>query len=133
MFDLVADVEAYPDFLPFCEHLEVMDRSSEPGCDIITARMGVGYKMFRETFVSRARLNKGDLVIDIDYIEGPASHLVNRWTFVDIAEGGSEIDFYLEYKFRNPGLQLLMGTMIDKVFGRFAESFEARADKIYGG
>lgn len=131
MFDLVADVDAYPEFLPFCEATEITGRAEENGREIVTAVMTVGYKAIRETFESRVELNREDLKIDVDYLEGPFSHLVNRWSFVDLEQGASQIDFYLEYAFRNPALQLLMGSMFDRIFGRFVESFEQRADSLY--
>jgi coenzyme Q-binding protein COQ10 len=132
MFDLVADVEAYPEFLPFCEALEVTERETDDaGREVTTARMSVGYKAIRETFLSRVVCDRGKLAIDVSYLDGPFSHLLNQWRFIDEPDGGSTIDFYLEYKFRNFGLQMLMGSLFDKAFSKFAESFEARADRIY--
>ncbi len=131
MFDLVADVEAYPEFLPLCKSLTITGRERLDGHDVIIASMEIGYKAVRETFLSRVTLNRPGLRIDVDYVEGPATHLTNRWLFRDLAAGRSEIDFHLEYAFRNPALGLVMGTVFDLAFGRFAESFEARADVIY--
>lgn len=132
MFDVVADVEAYPQFLPLCKGLQIQERGQEGDHDLITARMEVGYKAIKESFVSRVLLNREDMLITVTYLEGPISHLVNHWTFRNLAAAGSEVDFYLEYQFRNYGLQLLMGSMFDTAFSKFAESFEKRAEAIYG-
>ena len=131
MFDLVADVEAYPEFLPLCESLTIERREQEGDHEVIIAHMRVGYKAISETFLSRVLINRDDLLIEVSYLEGPFSHLINRWAFQDKGNGQCDVEFYLEYKFRNPGLQLLMGSVFDAAFGKFTESFQARADEIY--
>jgi len=133
MFDLVADVEAYPDFLPLCTGLRVRRRvASGEGVETIVAEMQVGYKAIRETFTSRVSLERPRLRILVEYIDGPFSHLENRWTFQDLPDGQCEVGFAINYEFRNRALGLLMGAMFDTAFRRFAEAFEARADEIYG-
>ncbi len=133
MFDLVADVESYPQFLPLCTGLRVRRRvASGEGVEIVVAEMEVGYKAIRETFTSRVTLDRPRLRIMVEYIDGPFSHLENRWTFQDKPEVGSEVGFAITYEFRSRALGLLMGAMFDTAFRKFAEAFEARADAIYG-
>jgi coenzyme Q-binding protein COQ10 len=132
MFELVADVERYPEFLPLCEGLIVRRRSqSGEGGEILVADMTVGYKAIHETFTSRVTLDRPRLKILVEYVDGPFSHLQNRWSFQD-AEDGCLVEFYISYEFRSRTLGLLMGAMFDRAFRKFAEAFERRADLIYG-
>ncbi len=132
MFDLVADVEKYPEFLPLCESLLVRSRSSKGKTEIITADMTVGYKAIHETFLSRVTLERHKHQILVEYLDGPVSHLENHWVFETISETSSRIHFSLEYEFKNVALRLLMGAMFDKAFRKFSKAFELRADQIYG-
>jgi len=132
MFDLVADVERYPEFVPMCESLTVRKRSGEPeGVEIIIADMTVAYKVIRETFSSRVTLDRPKLSILVEYLDGPFSHLENRWRFRPESERMSEVDFFISYEFRSKMLGMVMGALFDSAFRRFAEAFERRADKIY--
>lgn len=141
MYAVVADVEAYPRFLPMCEGLVV--RSREPrdgGGEMLTATMTVGYKAIRESFTTRVTTSPAEPRILVEYLDGPFKRLENRWRFVERPSlggqggqpGGSIIDFYIDYEFRSPVLGLLMGAMFDKAFRRFSEAFEARARHVYG-
>ena len=97
--------------------------------------MSVGYKAIRETFTSRVTLDPEKLEILVEYVDGPFSRLINRWTFHDIEPQStpqSQVEFYIDYEFRSRMLGLLMGAMFDTAFRRFAEAFEKRADDIYG-
>jgi coenzyme Q-binding protein COQ10 len=133
MFDLVADVEKYPLFLPLCEALRVRRRSEDSqGRTVIVADMTVAYKMFRETFTSRVTLDRDGLKILVEYLDGPFSHLENRWGFRDDAKGGSVVEFFIDYAFRSRTLGFVMGAMFDAAFRRFADAFERRADTVYG-
>ncbi|MFO1151292.1 MAG: type II toxin-antitoxin system RatA family toxin [Alsobacter sp.] len=134
MFDLVADVERYPEFLPLCEALKVRRRSTdEEGREVLVADMTVGYRAIQETFTSRVTLDRAASKILVEYINGPFRQLENRWTFKDDeAGGGSTIEFYIAYEFRSRTLGLLMGAMFDKAFRKFAEAFEERANRVYG-
>lgn len=132
MFDLVADVESYPQFLPLCEGLKIRRRNrSDEGAEVLVADMTVGYKAIRETFTSRVTLDRPRLKILVEYVDGPFSHLENRWTF-RADEPGSHVDFFINYEFRSRTLGLLMGAMFDHAFRRFADAFEERANSIYG-
>lgn len=132
MFALVADVERYPQFVPLCERLAVRTRTPMPdGSEIVVATMTIAYKMFRESFTSRVVLNRAANRIDVTYLDGPFRFLENRWTFLPEGEG-CRVEFYLAYEFRSRTLGMVMGAVFDKVFSRFAEAFEARADAVYG-
>ena len=132
MFDLVADVEKYPEFLPLCEGLKVRRRvQSGEGVVILVAEMKVGYKAIHETFTTRVQIDRPRLRILVEYIDGPFKRLENRWTF--LSEGaGSAVDFFIDYEFRSYALGLLMGAMFEHAFKRFAQAFEERADEVYG-
>lgn len=133
MFDLVADVERYPEFVPLCESLRVRRRAaSGDGVEIVTATMTVAYKMLRETFISQVTLDRPRLTIDVEYLEGPFSHLDNRWSFRPLPSEGCEVMFFIAYEFRSRTLGFVMGAVFDAAFRRFAEAFERRADEIYG-
>jgi coenzyme Q-binding protein COQ10 len=132
MFALVADVEQYPQFLPLCTRLVVRKRTPrEGGGEIVVADMSVGYKSIAETFTSRVTLDPGALKILVEYVDGPFRHLENRWSFKP-HESGCEISFFISYEFASRMLGLLMGSMFDRAFRKFAEAFEARADRVYG-
>jgi coenzyme Q-binding protein COQ10 len=134
MFDLVADVERYPEFVPLCRTLKVRKRVPEPeGVEVLIADMTVAYKLVREAFTSRVTLDRPNLQILVEYLEGPFSHLENRWAFHPLSERKCEIEFFISYQFRNRALGLLMGAMFDAAFRRFAAAFERRADKVYAG
>ena len=133
MFDLVADVERYPEFLPLCESLTVRGRDKDAaGNERIQCRLTVGYGMMRETFITEVVLKRAEQHIAVRYLEGPFRKLDNTWDFR--AHGpGCEVEFFIDYEFRSLPLQLLMGAMFDRAFRKFAEAFEARADAIHGG
>jgi len=133
MFDLVADVERYPEFVPLCESLKVRRRAaSGEGVEILTARMTVAYKMLHETFTSQVTLDRPRLQILVEYLDGPFSHLDNRWHFRPRPDGGSEVEFFIAYEFRSRTLGFVMGAVFDTAFRRFAEAFERRADEVFG-
>jgi coenzyme Q-binding protein COQ10 len=132
MFDLVADVERYPEFVPLCRALRVRKRTSEgEGIEVLIADMTVAYKLVRESFLSRVTLDRPNLQILVEYLEGPFSHLENRWTFLPTGEQACDVEFYIEYEFKSRVLGMLMGSMFDAAFRRFAVAFEKRADEIY--
>ncbi len=133
MFDLVADVEKYSQFVPLCSALKVKSRTAKgEGVEVLIADMAVAYKMIRETFTSRVTLDKANLAILVEYLDGPFRRMENRWTFRAIGEGSCEIEFFIDYEFKSRVLAMLMGAMFDTAFRRFAAAFEKRADEIYG-
>ena len=94
--------------------------------------MTVAYKMIRETFTSRVTLDRPNLKILVEYLDGPFSRMQNRWTFRPAGEHACEVEFFIDYEFRSRTLALLMGAMFDTAFRRFAAAFEKRADQVYG-
>jgi len=132
MFDLVADVEHYPEFVPLCQSLEVRQRIQQDGKDVIVADMTVAYKLLRETFTSRVTLDRRNLQILVEYLEGPFRRLNNTWKFRAVESRVCDVEFFIAYEFRSRALGLLMGAMFDAAFRRFAAAFERRADQVYG-
>lgn len=133
MFDLVGRVEEYPLFLPLCKALHVLKRTEDGDREIFVAEMQVGYKAVRETFKTRVTCERASKHILVEYIDGPFRYLKNNWNFRDAVGGhGSMVDFHIEYEFKNRMLGMLMGSMFDQAFRRFADAFERRADKLYG-
>lgn len=133
MFDLVADVERYPEFVPMCQSLKVRQRTQKPdGSEVIVADMTVSFQVVRETFTSRVTLDRPNLKILVEYLQGPFSKLENRWTFESKSENACDVGFFIAYEFRSRMLAVLMGAMFDAAFQRLAVAFEKRADAVYG-
>ena len=131
MFALVRDVESYPSFVPLCTALRVRKRSETPAGEVIVADMEIGYKAIREKFTSKVICNPATMAIDVTYVDGPFRKLHNEWRFVD-KPGGCDVEFYIDYEFRNRAFALLMGAVFDRAFRQFADAFEKRAKEIYG-
>jgi coenzyme Q-binding protein COQ10 len=133
MFDLVADVEHYPEFVPLCRSLRTRKRTKEgDGIEVIVADMTVAYKLIRETFTSRVTLDRKQHEILVEYLEGPFQKMNNRWSFHAASDDACEVEFFIAYEFRSRILGVLMGTMFETAFRRLAVAFERRADQIYG-
>jgi coenzyme Q-binding protein COQ10 len=132
MFNLVADVDKYPQFVPLCSALAVKSRTEKDGRTVLVADMTVAYKIIRETFTSRVTLDQQGLKILVEYLNGPFKRMQNRWTFYPVETKVCDVEFFIDYEFRSRTLAVLMGTMFDAAFRRFAVAFEQRADEIYG-
>ena len=132
MFDLVANIEKYPEFLPLCEDLKIRSRKERGDVVLLIADMTIGYKAIRETFTSQVLLKPTESIIDVKYLDGPFRYLNNRWTFSEQPDGGCTVSFFIDYEFKSRMLGIVMGTMFDRAFRMFAEAFEKRADTIYG-
>ncbi|MCP4072226.1 MAG: type II toxin-antitoxin system RatA family toxin [Hyphomicrobiales bacterium] len=132
MYDLVADIERYPDFVPMCDQLVIRSRRGNGERERIMADMSVAYKFIRESFTSQVTLDKSDLEIDVEYIDGPFRYLENQWRFVELDDNCCEIHFTIDYEFKSRALGLLLGSLFEKVFSKFTQAFEKRADEIYG-
>ena len=136
MFDLVADVEAYPQFVPLCTGMRLRQRTrNADGVETLLADMEVGYRAIRERFTSRVICDRPNLTILVDYVDGPFSRMKNRWVFRDEPRAGrdaSTVEFFIDYEFKSRVLGLLMGSMFDTAFRRFSAAFERRADEVYG-
>lgn len=127
MFDLVSDVAAYPEFLPWVSAIRVRsDSESEMVADMI-----VGFKGIRESFTSRVLKHRPDSV-RVDYLDGPLKHLHNLWAFRDDGQGGVLVDFEVEFQFKNRIFEMLAGQVFDKALRKMIGAFEARAAALYG-
>jgi coenzyme Q-binding protein COQ10 len=131
MFALVADVEAYPEFLPWCSGLQVLFRERREDCSVLTADMIIGYKIFKETFRSQVTLDEAEKRIKVHYIKGPFKSLDNNWRFLDLPTGGSEIEFFIDFELRQRGLNALVGGLFEHTFMRLLSAFEQRAMQVY--
>jgi coenzyme Q-binding protein COQ10 len=127
MFDLVADVEKYPEFLPWCIGARIRKRREQE----ITADLVIGFKMIRERFTSQVKLDPDKMRIDVTYLDGPFKYLNNHWVFLD-HEKGCMIDFYVDFEFRTRVLQRMMEPLFNEAVRRMVRAFEHRADKLYG-
>jgi len=131
MFDLVADIRRYPEFLPWCKALRVRsEETDEQGRGLVTADMVARFKGFEERFTTRVTLDKPNLAIDVAYIDGPFKRLINAWRFQPLVSG-SRVDFDIDFEFRSRVLQLLAKTMMEKALLKLSEAFVQRADALY--
>lgn len=127
LFELVADVARYPEFLPWCVGARVREQSD----DVVTADLVIGYKLFRERFTSTVTLSRPDR-IDVAYFNGPFRYLNNHWIFEPEGEDTCTIDFYVDFEFRSRLMQKLIGVVFNQAVRRMIRAFEARANDIYG-
>ena len=128
MFALVADVERYPEFLPWCVATRIRSREERA----FTADLIAAFAAFREQYTSRVNLDPEGRTIVIEYLEGPFAHLTNRWQFLPV-ENGCDVDFDIDFRFRSKTLEALISGMFTKAIRKMTESFEQRAHKLYGG
>lgn len=133
MFDLVADVERYPEFVPLCQSLKIRDRFKRPdGTEVVVADMTVSFKLVRESFTSQVTLDRQNMKILVEYLRGPFKSLENRWTFAPQGADACDVGFFLDYEFKSRMLAALMGAMFDTAFARLSAAFEKRANTVYG-
>ncbi|HEX3500252.1 MAG TPA: type II toxin-antitoxin system RatA family toxin [Stellaceae bacterium] len=126
LFDLVADVERYPEFLPWCVGARIRERRA----DLVVADLLIGFRMFRERFTSKVTLARPGR-IDVAYSEGPFRYLDNHWIFEPV-EGGCRIDFFVDFEFHSAILQKLIGVLFNEAVRRMVAAFETRARQLYG-
>ena len=133
MFDLVADIERYPEFVPLCQSLKIRQRTPKPdGTEVVVADMTVSFNLVREGFTSEVTLDRPNLKITVRYLRGPFSNMENRWTFEPKGDNACDVGFFIAYEFKSRMLAILMGSMFDAAFARFSAAFEKRADVVYG-
>ena len=132
MFDLVAEVDQYPEFVPLCEALVVRSRRERDGRTVLVADMTIGYKAIRETFTTQVHLKRDELKIDVKYLDGPFKYLTNIWLFEPVGDAACDVHFCIDYEFKSRILGAVMGAMFDRAFRMFSDAFERRADAIYG-
>ncbi|MEQ8604111.1 MAG: type II toxin-antitoxin system RatA family toxin [Marivibrio sp.] len=127
MFDLVADVGRYPEFLPWCRGARVRRREGE----LIVADLVIGFKGITERFTSRVELDRDNHIIDVSYEDGPFKYLENHWKFIPDDEG-CVVDFYVDFEFRSRFLQHMIGMVFTEAVRRMVNAFETRARDLYG-
>lgn len=127
MFDLVADVARYPEFLPWVIATRVRSNSDTE----MVADMLVGFKALREKFTSRV-IKERPHRLEVIYVDGPMKDLDNIWRFIPRAEGGCELDFCVDFTFKNKMFEMLAGQYFDRAFRKMVAAFETRADELYG-
>ena len=127
MFDLVADVARYKEFLPWVIATRVRSDSETE----MVADMVVGFKSLRESFTSKVSKRRPEM-IDVIYVDGPLRDLDNEWHFTDLPEGGCRVDFSVEFAFKNRVFEALAGQYFDRAFRKMVAAFEARAEALYG-
>jgi coenzyme Q-binding protein COQ10 len=130
MYDLVADVETYPDFLPWCAASRIRKVTKDSHKTIIEADLIIAFKVFRERFGSRVTLKAEKFSIDVEYLDGPFKYLNNHWIFRDV-DGGCEADFFVDFEFKSRVLQALIGVVFNEAMQRIVKAFEMRADDLY--
>jgi len=126
LFDLVAGVDLYPNFLPWC----IASRITKREGDVFYADMVIGYKMVREKFGSRVTALSPDH-IHVEYLDGPMKHLSNHWRFIDNGDGTTTIDFYVDFDFKNQLFQKLIEVFFNEAIKKMVQSFERRAEEVY--
>ena len=127
MYDLVAAIEKYPEFLPWVQGVRITKRET----DTVYADLIVGFRMFRESFTSKVSLAPPD-VIDVKYLKGPLKYLNNHWRFEPDGKGGCIVDFYVDFEFKSRIFQKVAGTLFNEAVRRMIHAFESRAEAIYG-
>lgn len=128
LFDLVADIERYPEFLPWCVGARIKSRQE----NLLIADLVIGFKMIRERFTSRVTLDRPNLRIDVAYTEGPFRYLDNHWTFRPEPGGNTRLDFFVDFEFKSILLQKIIGALFNEAVRRMVAAFEARAKQLYG-
>jgi len=126
LFALVADIERYPEFLPWCVGARILSREGT----VIRADLMVGFRMIRETFTSRVTLSPHRR-IDVEYEKGPFRHLTNHWVFHP-ADGGCDVEFDIDFEFRSRLLRRIAEPLFHEAVRRMVSAFESRAAAVYG-
>lgn len=127
LYDLVADIEKYPLFLPWCVGARIRSREE----NLVVADLMISFKVYRERFTSRVTLGPPDR-IDTEFSEGPFKHLQNRWVFLPDPSGGCVVDFFVEFEFKSKILDKLISVLFNEAVRRMVKAFETRAHTLYG-
>ena len=128
IFDLVSDVESYPDFLPWCVDCKIISKT-ENG---FNANLSIGFNLLRESFISEVRLSKPGSII-VKYKDGPFKYLTNTWSFESFQNNNkTQVDFYIDFEFKSILLERLLGIWFEEAVKKMIFAFEERADELYG-
>ena len=126
LFELVADVRRYPEFLPWC----LASRIRKQTDSALVADLIIGFQVFKEQFTSYIHMDRDALIIKVEYAEGPFKYLTNRWKFIQHPDG-CMIDFYVDFEFKSRLLQTVIENLFTEAVRRMVGAFEARADQLY--
>lgn len=132
MYDLVADVASYPEFLPWCSAARIRTRTNLDDSTILEADLVISFKVFRERFGSRVTLFPDENRIETEYLDGPFRHMRSSWKFLDREGGGCDADFFVDFEFRNRVLQAVIGVVFNEAMQRIVRAFDARAAQLHG-
>ena len=134
MYALVADIERYPEFLPWNSAARIRARRPGPEADseLVEADLVISFKVFRERFGSRVTLWPADRRIDTEYLDGPFKYLKSGWSFADLPHGSCKVDFFVDFEFRNAILGKVIGVVFGEAMSRIVRAFEDRARALYG-
>lgn len=133
MYDLVADVGRYPEFLPWTAAARIRREEPQPdGSVLLEADLVISFKVFRERFGSRVVLWPEARKIDTEYLDGPFRYMKSNWAFTDRADGGCDVYFFVDFEFKNAILQKIIGVVFNEAMMRIVRAFEARAKALYG-
>ncbi|PJE29302.1 Persistence and stress-resistance toxin PasT [Pseudooceanicola marinus] len=132
MYDLVADVGSYPKFLPWCAAARIRKVTPEGDHEVMDADLVISFKVFREKFGSRVVLWPEQMKIDTEYLDGPFRYMKSNWAFRDAEGGGCEVDFFVDFEFKNAVLQGIIGVVFNEAMQRIVRAFERRAAELYG-
>jgi coenzyme Q-binding protein COQ10 len=128
IYELVADIDKYPQFLPWCSAARIISKND----DMILAELTIGYKKIKESFTSRVHLDQENKAIYVAYVSGPLRALRNEWIFTDLPDKSCQVDFFVHFEFSSRILSHLMDLFFDVAFKKMVNSFEIRAKEIYG-
>ncbi len=131
MYDLVADVGKYPDFIPWCAAARIRSRTPNGPTEVMEADLVISFKVFRERFGSRVTLRPDDTEIDTEYLDGPFKYMKSTWGFKDV-DGGCDVSFFVDFEFKNAILQGVIGVVFNDAMQRIVRAFERRAGDLYG-
>ena len=131
MYDLVADVGSYPEFLPWNSAARIRSRTPIDGGEVMEADLVISFKVFRERFARRVMLFPGEKRIETEYLDGPFRHMKSTWGFRERDAGGCEVDFFVDFEFRNAILQGIIGVVFNDAMQRIVRAFERRAAVLY--
>lgn len=130
MYALVAEVEKYPEFLPWTAAARIRSRTPQGASEVMLADLVISFKVFRERFGSRVVLHPDTHAIDTEYLDGPFKYMKSNWQFAD-CDGGCEVNFFVDFEFRNAILQKVIGVVFNEAMQRVVAAFEKRAAHLY--
>ena len=132
MYALIADIETYPEFLPWCSGCRIRDKREEGTRKIVDADLIISFKVFRERFGSRVTMDPQANEIIVEYLDGPFKYLKNHWRFQPVSDTECEVDFFVDFEFKSRTLQAIIGVVFGEAMRRIVRAFEDRAKVLYG-